>query len=60
VKFFLPVPVTVDQYFIVAAGGTVSKTSIVLPAAVVPAGVAAGIKVQVQYTSLVSNQFTLV
>jgi hypothetical protein len=60
VKFMLPVPVTLDQYFIVDAGGTVSATSIVIPAALVPAGVAAGTKVQVQYTSLVSNQFTLV
>ena len=60
VKFLLPVPVTVDQYFITNAGGTCKSTSIVIPAALVPAGVKAGVKVQVQYTSLVSNQFTLV
>lgn len=60
VKFYLPVPVSLSQSAIVAAGGTVSSTIIIVPASIVPTGVAAGIKVQVQYTSLVSNQFTLV
>ena len=61
VKFFTDVPVTVEQYFITAtAGGKVSATQIIIPASLVPAGVAAGTKVQVQYTSLVSNVFTLV
>lgn len=60
VKFLLPVPVTVGQSYIVAAGGTVSASSIVIPASKVPAGVGVGTQVQVQYTSLVSNIFTIV
>jgi len=52
---------TVTQYAIVAAGGTVTTTSIVVPASVVPAGaLVAGIKAQVQYKTFVSNKFTLV
>lgn len=50
----------VDQATIVAAGGTVSATSIVIPASKVPAGVGVGTIVQVFYTSLASNRFTLV
>jgi hypothetical protein len=49
-----------SQHAIVAAGGTVSSTSIVIPAALVPAGVVAGYVVQVIYTSLASTHFTLV
>lgn len=60
VKFILPTPASVEQFFIVGAGGTVSATSIVIPASKVPAGVGAGTRVQVQYTSLASNVFTLV
>lgn len=63
VKFStLPDSRYVDQAVIVAAGGTVSATSIVIPAAVVPAGagIAVGTAVQVRYTSLASNSFTLV
>lgn len=60
VKFYLPVPKSLSQAAIVAAGGTVSKTSIVVPASLVPSGTAAGTEVQVQYTSLVSNRFALV
>lgn len=61
VKFFTaPEARVLDQATIVAAGGTVSATSIVIPASKVPSGVVAGTKVQVLYTSLASNQFTLV
>lgn len=61
VKFLtLPDPRVVDQATIVAAGGVVTATSIVIPAAKVPSGVGVGTKVQVLYTSLASNQFTLV
>ena len=61
VKFFTsPEPQTLDQATIIRLGGTVSATSIVIPAGLVPAGVAAGVKVQVRYTSLASNVFTLV
>jgi len=65
VKFILPSVttgfVTLNQYTITAtAGGKVSDTQIIIPAALVPAGVGVGTKVQVQYTSLVSNVFTLV
>lgn len=65
VKFILPSVstgfVTLSQYAITAtAGGKVSETQIVIPASLVPAGVGVGTQVQVQYTSLVSNVFTLV
>jgi hypothetical protein len=61
VKFLLPVPVTRQQFTITSvAGGKVSETQIIIPASLVPAGVVAGVRVQVQYTSLVSNVFTLV
>jgi hypothetical protein len=40
-------------------GGVVTPTSIVIPAAIVPAGVVAGCRVQVLYTSLASNIRTL-
>jgi len=50
----------IDQARIVAAGGTVSATSIVIPASLVPSGVGVGTQVQVRYTSLASNIFTLV
>ncbi len=53
---------TVDQALITAAGGTVSATSIVIPAALVPsaAGVAVDTEVQVRFSSLASNTFALV
>lgn len=52
---------TVTQHAIVAAGGTVTTTSIIVPASVVPAGaLVAGTKSQVQYKTFVSNKFTLV
>jgi hypothetical protein len=61
VKFFTtPDARSVQQAFITAAGGVVSATSIVIPASKVPAGIGVGSRVQVQYTSLASNIFTLV
>lgn len=51
---------SLSQNAITKAGGTVSKTSIVIPAALIPASIVAGIKAQVIYTSLASNVFTLV
>ena len=53
-------PRYLDQAIITNAGGTVSATSIVIPAALVPAGIKVGSKAQVRFTSLASNQFTLV
>jgi hypothetical protein len=54
-------PVLLHQKSIVAAGGSVNPTSIVIPAALVPTwAVATTTKVQVQYTSLASAQFALV
>lgn len=50
---------TVQQASIEAGGGTISATSIVIPAALTT-GIVAGNKVQVLYTSLASNVFTLV
>lgn len=51
----------VDQALITnAVGGVVSATSIVIPASLVPAGVGVGTQIQVKYTSLASNLFTLV
>lgn len=51
-----------EQAIITRAGGTVSATSIVIPASVVPAGAGIGVGtwVIVRYTSLRSNRFTLV
>ena len=60
VKFYADKPESVQQYYIVDANGTVTSTSIVILAALVPAGVAVGTQVQVQYTSLVSTKFALV
>lgn len=60
VKFYTDKPESLQQYFIVDASGTVTETSIVIPASLVPAGVKAGTEVQVQYTSLVSAKFALV
>lgn len=51
---------TVTQKAIVAAGGTVSATDIIIPASLVPAGTVAGTLVQVQYKSFVSNKLALV
>jgi len=51
---------TLKQGAIEAAGGTVSPTSIVIPASLTGSVNTAGNKVQVQYTSLASNIFTLV
>lgn len=61
VKFFTaPDPQSVPQGIITpVAGGIVSATSIVIPISKVPAGVGIGTKVQVRFTSLASNQFTL-
>jgi hypothetical protein len=50
---------TLLQGAIEAGGGTISPTSIVIPASLT-SGIAAGNKVQVLYTSLASNVFTLV
>ena len=50
----------VYQKAIEVAGGTLSPTSIVIPASKVPSGVAVGRRVTVKYTSLASNTFTLV
>lgn len=50
---------TVTQKTIEHAGGTIATTSIVIPASLTT-GVVAGCKVQVKYTSLASNVFTLV
>lgn len=47
------------QGIIEHGGGVVSPTSIVIPAALVPLGVVAGCKVEVQYTTRSSNQRTL-
>ena len=61
VTFYVPgQQKSVSQQAIVAAGGTVSATSIVIPASKVPGGVIAGVQAQVQYKSFVSNKFTLV
>ncbi len=61
VAFYLPGGVkSLTQYAIVAAGGTVSATLIVIPASLVPAGVVAGIQAQVQFKSFVTNKFTLI
>lgn len=59
VKFYLHVPVSLDQYFIVKAGGTVSATSIVIPHALLPAGTKAGVNVQVQYKSFVTQPYSI-
>lgn len=48
---------TVSQRNFVAAGGSVSPTSVVVPASLLP-GMAAGAKVQLLFTSLASNVFT--
>jgi len=54
-------PKLVTDYEILAAGGTVSLTSIVIPAALVPTwAVVTTTKVAVKYTSLASNEFALV
>jgi hypothetical protein len=50
---------SLPQGVIIAAGGVVSSTGIVIPATLVPAEVVAGRKVQVIYTSLASNVYTL-
>lgn len=60
VKFYTDKPESLQQHFIVGASGTVTSTSIVIPASLVPASVAAGTQVQVQYTTLVSTKFALV
>ena len=62
VKFFTqPDPKSVPQALITAtAGGVVSATSIVIPASKVPAGIGVGSRVQVRFTTLASNAFTLV
>lgn len=62
VKFFTaPDTRYVDQARITATvGGVVSATSIVIPASLVPAGIGVGSRVQVRFTSLASNAFTLV
>lgn len=60
VKFYTrPEAVSVDQAFIVAAGGKVSATEIIIPASLVPASANATVSVQVQYKSFVSNILTL-
>jgi hypothetical protein len=51
---------SLPQSAIITAGGIVSKTSIVIPPAIVPVGVVAGYNVQVLFTSLASNVFTIV
>jgi len=60
VKFTGSGPKVLPHEIITAAGGTITATSIVIPAALIPGVAATTTSVQVRFTSLASNTFVLV